>query len=328
MGFHERSLSISRRIGDLRGEAVSLGNIGAHYQELGKMKQAIDYCLQALIIDRQIGYRKGELVELRGLASAYFASEQTEKAVEFHERAVVLARDLGFRDVEGSELDALGMALVRLDRWGEAAVAHSKSLEIARELADRRAEALRLAHLGRAYIVLGNQDVGIDLQKQAVSMLNELGETKLALLFQLSIQSHQERKTRTVEIDASNQPDVDLGLGSNHTVLIVGRLRRDPELRNAQNGTPVRVFPVAVRQEEIDTDGLCRERWTWFWVTAGHELAREAVMNLRKGHEVLVEGCFQPESATGCPRIWIGQDGMPESAYEIMAEKIVVLSEG
>ena len=60
IGYLERALNISRKIGDRRGEGADLGNLGNAYAGLGETRKAIEYHEQALAISREIGDRRGE----------------------------------------------------------------------------------------------------------------------------------------------------------------------------------------------------------------------------------------------------------------------------
>ncbi len=55
-------MEIDREIGDRRGEAISLGNLGNAYYSLGQYQQAIEFQQQSLEIEREIGNRGGEAI--------------------------------------------------------------------------------------------------------------------------------------------------------------------------------------------------------------------------------------------------------------------------
>ena len=82
VGHHERALSLSREIGDRRGEGVNLGNLGLAYARLGEVRRAIDYYEQSLVIDREIGDRRGEGANLGNLGFAYARLGEVRKAME------------------------------------------------------------------------------------------------------------------------------------------------------------------------------------------------------------------------------------------------------
>jgi tetratricopeptide (TPR) repeat protein len=60
MEYYEQQLTITREIGDRRGEGNALGNLGVVYKNLGEPRRAMEYYEQALVIDHEIGDRQGE----------------------------------------------------------------------------------------------------------------------------------------------------------------------------------------------------------------------------------------------------------------------------
>jgi single-strand DNA-binding protein len=108
-------------------------------------------------------------------------------------------------------------------------------------------------------------------------------------------------------------------------VMIAGNLGRDPEMRYTPDGTPVTSFSVATNRRWTSPDGGRGEETTWFRVTAWRRQAEICNEYLRKGRQVLVEGRLKPDSATGGPRVWTGNDGEPRASYEITAMRVIFL---
>jgi single-strand DNA-binding protein len=104
-----------------------------------------------------------------------------------------------------------------------------------------------------------------------------------------------------------------------HTIILVGNLGRDPELRYTPQGTPVTNFSVATNESWTDQTGQQQQRTTWFRVTAWRRLAETCAQYLTKGRQVLVEGRMNPDPQTGGPRIWTGNDGIARASYEVTA---------
>ncbi len=109
-------------------------------------------------------------------------------------------------------------------------------------------------------------------------------------------------------------------------VIIVGNLGRDPEMRYTPDGTPVTSFSVATNRKWTNQDGSQGEETVWFRVSAWRKSAEIAANYLTKGRQVMVEGRMTADKATGGPRIWTGQDGTPRASYEMVADRIVLLS--
>ena len=106
------------------------------------------------------------------------------------------------------------------------------------------------------------------------------------------------------------------------TVIIAGNLGRDPEMRYTADGTPVTTFSVATNRRWTRPDGTQGERTVWFRVSAWRRQAEVCNQYLRKGQQVLVEGELQPDPATGGPRVWTGNDGVPRASFELTARTV------
>ncbi len=74
-------------------------------------------------------------------------------------------------------------------------------------------------------------------------------------------------------------------------VIILGRLGRDPEVRNFQNGGKVVNLRIATSERYKDREGNQQERTEWHSVAIFNEkLGEIAERYLRKGSEVYIEG--------------------------------------
>ena len=102
-------------------------------------------------------------------------------------------------------------------------------------------------------------------------------------------------------------------------LIIVGRLGRDPEMRYIPSGDAVTNFSIATTRK---WDG--GEETLWMRVSAWGKLAETCNEYLSKGRLVLVEGVLTPDSETGGPRIWEGQDG-PRASFEMRAYTVKFL---
>jgi single-strand DNA-binding protein len=110
-----------------------------------------------------------------------------------------------------------------------------------------------------------------------------------------------------------------------HTIIVVGNLGRDPEMRYTPTGTAVTNFSVATNRQYTAADGTQVKETIWFRVSAWGKQAETCNKYLKKGSKVLVEGRLTPDPKTGGPRIWQGKDG-PAASFEISANTVRFLS--
>ncbi len=111
-----------------------------------------------------------------------------------------------------------------------------------------------------------------------------------------------------------------------HTLIIVGNVGRDPEMRYTPSGQAVTSFSVATNRQYTNNNGELVKETIWFRISAWGRQAETCNQYLKKGAKVLVEGRLTADQATGGPRIWTGQDGQPRASFEVSAVTVRFLS--
>ncbi len=110
-----------------------------------------------------------------------------------------------------------------------------------------------------------------------------------------------------------------------HSITIVGRLGRKPEMRYTPSGQGVTSFSVATDHQYTNGQGERVEETVWFRVSVWGKQAEACNQYLDKGSKVLVEGRMTPDKKTGAPRIW-ESEGKPATSYEVNASTVRFLS--
>lgn len=111
-----------------------------------------------------------------------------------------------------------------------------------------------------------------------------------------------------------------------HTIIIVGNLGRDPEMRYTPSGQAVTSMNVASNRTYKGSDGNMVKETIWFRVSVWGRQAESVSQYLHKGSSVLVEGRLTPDRATGGPRVFTRQDGTTGSSFEVSAVSVRFLS--
>jgi len=109
------------------------------------------------------------------------------------------------------------------------------------------------------------------------------------------------------------------------TIILIGNLGRDPEMRYTPSGQAVTNFSVATNRQYTGADGNQVKETTWFRVSTWGKQAETCNQYLKKGSKVLVEGRLTPDS-NGGPRIWTRPDGTPAASFEVTAQTVRFLS--
>ncbi len=111
-----------------------------------------------------------------------------------------------------------------------------------------------------------------------------------------------------------------------HTIIIVGNVGREPEMRYTPTGQAVTTFSVASSRNYNNSQGQRVKETIWFRITTWGKLAETCSQYVQKGSKVFIEGRLQPDKESGGPRIWERQDGTKSSSYEVVASTVRFLS--
>lgn len=111
-----------------------------------------------------------------------------------------------------------------------------------------------------------------------------------------------------------------------HTIIIVGNLGKDPEMKYTPNGSAVTSLNVASNRTFSDANGQKVKETTWFRVSVWGKQAENVNTYLQKGSTVLIEGELRPDRETGNPRTYTRNDGTTGASYDVVARTVRFLS--
>ena len=101
-----------------------------------------------------------------------------------------------------------------------------------------------------------------------------------------------------------------------NSVVLVGRLTRDPELKYVANGAPVCKFSIATNHRYTKSDGQKAESVTFVEVDVWRRLAEICSQFLKNGREVLVTGTLKQDR-------WIDQETkQARSRLKVVAREV------
>ena len=108
-----------------------------------------------------------------------------------------------------------------------------------------------------------------------------------------------------------------------HRISMIGRVGRDPEIKTVKGGLLLSSFSVA-----IDIHGKTKDQkvTVWMKITVFDTVADFVREHVKKGDLVLIEGRLSPDPATGLPKIFQKKNGSYSSTYDIVGEKVQLLS--
>ena len=111
-----------------------------------------------------------------------------------------------------------------------------------------------------------------------------------------------------------------------HTLIIVGNVGKDTEMRYTPSAQAVTSFSVATNRQYTAGNGEQVKETIWFRISTWGKTAEVCNQYVKKGSKVLVEGRLTPDKNTGGPRVWTKQDGTTGASYDVTAATVRFLS--
>ncbi len=145
----QRSLAISRRLGDRAEAAFALANLGNVRCRLGEYEGAQELLHESLRIAQEMGdtWRMAHSLNNLGMVSSILG--QHEAARRFYGEGLSLFQRIGYRRGIANALNNLGVVAGTLYDYVEARRLYQESLAIFKEIGDLRGTAFALNNLGK-----------------------------------------------------------------------------------------------------------------------------------------------------------------------------------
>jgi tetratricopeptide (TPR) repeat protein len=79
--------------------------MGLAYNSISQPQEALKYFNQALPILQEVGDRRGEATTLNNIGAVYGSISQPQEALKYYNQALAMAREIGDRTLESQILD-------------------------------------------------------------------------------------------------------------------------------------------------------------------------------------------------------------------------------
>ncbi|MBE9126497.1 MULTISPECIES: tetratricopeptide repeat protein [unclassified Coleofasciculus] len=173
---YQKSLRISQKLENRRGEDVSLFNLGNTYLELRQFQQARDFYQQCLEIEQQIGDRYECASTYHQLGIVAQQLREYEQARVYYQQALDIKLEFGDRYNCASTYHQLGMVAQQLREYEQARVYYQQALDITLEFCDRYNCASTYHQLGIVAQQLREYEQARVYYQQALDIYLEFGD--------------------------------------------------------------------------------------------------------------------------------------------------------
>ena len=172
--YHE-CLGVRRALGDMRGTAQIVNNLGRIASFQGDYTQAIAYYEESLTLKRALNDLDGVASTLNNLGLAYFQLEDFARADSAFAESLVHARSLGNSGAAARALANLGQVAWRRGDLERAAALVEESIELRQALADVVGLAQSFGILGSIWKCQGDLGKALELFQESLDRYQRLG---------------------------------------------------------------------------------------------------------------------------------------------------------
>ncbi len=178
LACYREALALFHQLGESKGEAAVLNNLGFASFSLGEPGPAEESYRQALAIRRTIGDRAGEAQALNNLAVLYRGLGEIGEALKAYGEAREILATLDDRRQEASTLNNLGVAYMAIGEAERARLYLTQALALRRAVEDRRGEIATLNNLGRLEHQIGTADKAVSFHSQALEVARAISDAR------------------------------------------------------------------------------------------------------------------------------------------------------
>ncbi|NEP89511.1 MAG: tetratricopeptide repeat protein [Okeania sp. SIO2C2] len=187
MEFHKQALEISQETEDKFCEIANLNHLSRTCVAMQDYSEAINYSQRALMFSRQIGDKKGEANALAnlGFSEVFQARKQEmmeteiyENAINYLQQGLKLSETLGDGQSKSLCFSSLGIAFMVLDKPEDALLYLAGGWQAAQYSGDLYLQGLNLAYLAQAYYSLQNLEKAVFAGCLGMYLLEQIGSNE------------------------------------------------------------------------------------------------------------------------------------------------------
>lgn len=166
------ALALAKRIGYLRGEAVSLNMIGNSFDILGNYPRAMESYLQSLKINEKINNIQGSANNLGNIGNMYSAQEDYRQALVYTFKATSLVEKLNNKKGIAHSLLNIGSLYARLKIFDSARLYTQRGYDASDRLGEgfyrTKGMGRALANLGYIYFETGQTNLALEYYRLSI----------------------------------------------------------------------------------------------------------------------------------------------------------------
>ena len=145
------ALSLSQRIGFVKGETSILYGIGGAYVNAGNFPKAMEFWLKALKLNEKSNNLVGKARDLNGIGLIYRQQGDYRQAIEYFLKSIKLTKQIERKSSIAITLGNLGKSYLGLNQYDSARVYAQQAYDLASKNNNPRSTGISLSLMGEIY---------------------------------------------------------------------------------------------------------------------------------------------------------------------------------
>jgi len=182
-------LNLCEEIGDERGVAVALNNIGHVYYNQVQYEKALEYYNRALTMEKELAKsvnpniaRSGKRAlarVLNNIGLTYKTRNELKKALEYYQESLRLRREIEDKPGIANSLNNMGMIYQADGQNGKALEYYLKCIKLQKEIGSISSLANTLNNIGEIYRGIGKFDQAIKYSERSLELSSSGGDPQI-----------------------------------------------------------------------------------------------------------------------------------------------------
>ena len=162
------AFALSKRLGFVKGEAISLNRIGSAYRQVGNDPKAMEVLLQALKLNERINNLDGISANLNNIGTIYNEQGEYRQAINYFLKSKKLSEQFKRKEGIAISLGNLGRSYLGLKQYDSARVYAQQAYEIASKFNYDRRTGNFLALIGSIYSATGQKKLALEYYRLSI----------------------------------------------------------------------------------------------------------------------------------------------------------------
>lgn len=172
--FHE-SKEVFESIGDKKGAADIIGNLGHLYHMLGEYSQALEMQFEALALFESIENVEGLNNTRLAIGSIYMENQQYDRALHYDSLALEGYEDMGDENGLAIVMGNMANVFMELEKMDTAKVLYEGAIELFKKTEDHYSLARELSNISTLYEKQRKLDLAIATSQEAATLFKGIG---------------------------------------------------------------------------------------------------------------------------------------------------------